>query len=401
MRTRPVAMTIAGSDSGGGAGLQADLKTFTSLGVFGTTVVTALTAQNTVGVYRSMEVPLEVVEAQFDAIVMDFQVKFAKTGMLPVPKVIDLVKKKVKDYGITLVFDPVMVSKTGYPLLDQEAREHLRQLLKSSLITTPNLFEAEILSGVKVSTKEELKRAAMEIHRSSGVNVVAKGGSTLGGTDVVVIDGEAMELTEEGISTKNLHGSGDVFSAAITAYLAKGYDLKTAVRSAKSFSTFAIKHSLDLGKGVGPVDPFSAVEWKAQREEVREELESILGELEKGGKLINLLSPEDKINLGGKTDYGDVASLAGGIIKYVNWTKIDGPILFNLDNLVSEVLRRVDKRYGISLPLTPKLLAWTEKRGIVVSGESLSGDLVLVKGKAVLLGRSGSELMKLIEEISK
>ncbi|TRM96378.1 bifunctional hydroxymethylpyrimidine kinase/phosphomethylpyrimidine kinase, partial [Sulfolobus sp. E1] len=174
MYRRPVVATIAGSDSGGGAGLQADLKTFTSLGVFGTTIVTGLTAQNTKGVIKVHELPLDFIEAQFDAVFPDLKPKYAKTGMLGSNKIIDLVIRKIKEYSVTLVLDPVMIAKSGSLLVIEDISEKLRSAMKEAIISTPNRYEAELLSGTKISNQEDVKRVAKLLYANYG-NVVVKG----------------------------------------------------------------------------------------------------------------------------------------------------------------------------------------------------------------------------------
>ncbi|MEM4911307.1 MAG: bifunctional hydroxymethylpyrimidine kinase/phosphomethylpyrimidine kinase, partial [Metallosphaera sp.] len=332
MRKRPVVLTIAGSDSGGGAGLQADLKTFTALGVFGTVVVTGITAQNTTGVYAVHEVPIEIIEAQFDVIMNDLNPKFAKTGMLASNKIINLVKRKVEQYEIKLVLDPVMVAKTGSPLVTEDIVPSLIELARKSIIVTPNRFEAEKLLGEKI---DDIKNAAKKLYEKLSTNVVVKG---IRGIDYAIIDGELLELKMKEVETRNTHGSGDVFSASLTAYLALGYNVKDAVINAKKFVTFALENSLDLGKGIGPVDPFSPAESLIQKEIARETLEKFLYEFEKDPIYRDLIPHDEMANVGYLTDYNEVATLAGGIVRYIDWLKINGPIIFGINNLVTKVL---------------------------------------------------------------
>ncbi|MEM3271582.1 MAG: bifunctional hydroxymethylpyrimidine kinase/phosphomethylpyrimidine kinase, partial [Metallosphaera sp.] len=276
MARRPVALTIAGSDSGGGAGVQADLKTFTVLGVFGTSVITGLTSQNTRKVSRIIEVPPEFVESQFDAIMEDFEVKYGKTGMLSSSKVVNAVDRKVTQYKINLILDPVMVSKSGYPLVSDDTVRDIISLAKKSILITPNKFEAERLTGFRIRNPEDLRNTALRLYKDLGVNVLIKGGKALEGYDFAIIDGDEIELRGELINTDNLHGSGDVLSASITAFLSKGLKLKEAVKEAKKIVTESIKFSLSLGSGNGPVDPFSVVEKIVKIEEARESLEKLV-----------------------------------------------------------------------------------------------------------------------------
>ncbi|WP_236753577.1 bifunctional hydroxymethylpyrimidine kinase/phosphomethylpyrimidine kinase [Acidianus sp. HS-5] len=390
-------MTIAGSDSGGGAGLQADLKTFTSLGVFGTVIVTGLTAQNTFEVTKVMEVPPDFIEAQFDAVMKDLNPRYAKTGMLASTKVIDAVRKKVKEYKINLILDPVMVAKSGASLVTEDVVSSIKSLMKESLIITPNKFEAEKLLGKKIENEEDLKKSTKELYEKYSINAVIKGGSQFG-LDYAIIDGEEFELRGEKIETNNTHGSGDVFSASITAYLAKGLSLKEAVKKAKEFTTFAIKYSLNLGKGHGPVDPFAYSEDIMEKEIAREELEDLLYFVEKQKGLNDLLAENDKSNVGYLTTYGDFATLAGGIIRYLDWIKIDGPILVNWkENDVYEALKRSEKKVGIMISPSDRILSLAEENKIKLSESGIDSDAVTVNGKIILVADNVEELKRKIE----
>jgi hydroxymethylpyrimidine/phosphomethylpyrimidine kinase len=254
----PVALTIAGSDSGGGAGIQADLKTFAALGVHGTSAITAITAQNTVTVTAIHEVPVRVIRAQVDAVVEDIAVQAAKTGMLASADIIEAVSAAIKEHGITnLVVDPVMVAKGGARLLHSDAVAALyRHLLPLAAVVTPNIPEAEVLLGRSITTLDDRRQAARDLVALGPRAAVVKGGHA--DTDAIDVywDGaEMVELVGRRIDTRNTHGSGCVFSAAIAAGLAKGQDPLTAVRAAKAFIGGAIEHSLDLGQGHGPVNP--------------------------------------------------------------------------------------------------------------------------------------------------
>ncbi|RMF83643.1 MAG: bifunctional hydroxymethylpyrimidine kinase/phosphomethylpyrimidine kinase, partial [Nitrospinota bacterium] len=221
----PVAMTVAGSDSGGGAGIQADLKTFAMLGVFGTSALTALTAQNTQGVQGIHDVPPEFVGSQIDSIVTDIGVDAMKTGMLSNAAIIEMVAAKITEYRIEkVVVDPVMVATSGDMLLQPEARETLRtRLLPLAYLVTPNLAEAEVLSGQKIKTLEEMKAAARQIHRSGAQRVLIKGGHFPEKAVDLLYDGKEFRTFERPhIDTPHTHGTGCILSAAIAAELAKG-----------------------------------------------------------------------------------------------------------------------------------------------------------------------------------
>ncbi|HEY1161596.1 MAG TPA: bifunctional hydroxymethylpyrimidine kinase/phosphomethylpyrimidine kinase [Candidatus Dormibacteraeota bacterium] len=254
----PVALTIAGSDSGGGAGIQADLKTFAALGVHGTSAITAITAQNTITVTDIFELPIEIITAQIEAVVSDLDVRAAKTGMLASSKIIDAVAVAIRKHRITnLVVDPVMVAKGGARLLRDDAIDSLRaRLIPLATVITPNLPEAEVLLGRPVQTLAERRAAARDLVALGVRAAVVKGGHAEGDVTDVYWDGtNLVELTGTRVPTSNTHGSGCVFSAAIAAGLAKGLEPLAAVRAAKEFIDGAIQHSLEIGHGHGPVNP--------------------------------------------------------------------------------------------------------------------------------------------------
>ncbi|GCE03539.1 bifunctional hydroxymethylpyrimidine kinase/phosphomethylpyrimidine kinase [Dictyobacter aurantiacus] len=256
----PRALTIAGSDSGGGAGIQADLKTFAALGVFGTSAITALTAQNTLAVRSAFEVPLEMIAAQIDAVMEDIGVGAAKTGMLSSPEIIQVVAERVRHWRLRLVVDPVMVAKGGEQLLQERAIETLRStLLPLAEVVTPNLPEAEVLAGRPVQDVAAMREAARAIHALGPRLVVVKGGHSTGPAVDILFDGqEFRELRAERVSTKNTHGTGCTFSAAITAFIARGWPTEEAVVRAKRYISGAIQQAdtLHIGHGHGPVDHF-------------------------------------------------------------------------------------------------------------------------------------------------
>jgi hydroxymethylpyrimidine/phosphomethylpyrimidine kinase len=255
----PVALTIAGSDSGGGAGIQADLKTFAAFGVHGTSAITAVTAQNTVTVSEIHEVPIRVIRAQIDAVVEDIGVQAAKTGMLASAEIIEAVAAAIREHGIVnLVVDPVMVAKGGARLLHNDAIASLyRYLLPLAAVVTPNIPEAEVLLGRSLRTLGDRRQAARDLVALGPRAAVVKGGHAADtqAVDVYWDGSELVDLAGRRIMTKNTHGSGCVFSAAITAGLAKGQEPLAAVRAAKAFINGAIEHSLELGSGHGPVNP--------------------------------------------------------------------------------------------------------------------------------------------------
>ena len=253
------ALTIAGSDSGGGAGIQADLKTFAALDVYGTSAITAITAQNTCGVSAVQGIDPDVVAAQIRAVVADIGVGAAKTGMLFSAEIIQAVALTVRSLGLQpLVVDPVMVATSGDRLLQREAEESMRRaMLPLATVVTPNLAETEVLVGRKVASLDEMRTAAEEIVAGGARAVVVKGGHAITQATDVFYDGSHMELLQsEVVATSNTHGTGCTFSAAICAYLARGAELLEAVRRAKTYITGALHHSLTIGQGSGPVGHF-------------------------------------------------------------------------------------------------------------------------------------------------
>jgi hydroxymethylpyrimidine/phosphomethylpyrimidine kinase len=261
MACAPIALTIAGSDSGGGAGIQADLKTFSALGAYGASVLTAITAQNTLGVEAVFELPTEIIVAQIDAVVSDLRPDAVKTGMIASTEIIGAVAERLRQHDLrVLVVDPEMVAKGGHPLLRPDAVAALRrELLPLALVATPNLPEAEALLERSIDSLDGMRAAARELVRQHGVRaVVVKGGHLEDGPAVdIFFDGADLhELSAERIATKNTHGTGCTFASAIAVHLAHGEPLPSAVAKAKAYLTEALRHAYDLGAGHGPVHHF-------------------------------------------------------------------------------------------------------------------------------------------------
>lgn len=259
------ALTIAGSDSCGGAGIQADLKTFSANGVYGMSVITAVTAQNTQGVFAVQDIDEDIIKAQIDAIFTDIIVDAVKIGMVSKISTINAVSEKLEQYKPeNVVLDPVMISKSGYSLLKPESKTALiNKLIPLASIITPNVPEAEeILKEVKkdntkIETIAEMEKAVKEIYKLGCKNVLLKGGHIKGEAIDVLYDGkDIMHFCSERIHTKNTHGTGCTLSSAIASNLALGFGIKDAVKNAKEYITTAIKHSLDIGHGVGPTNHF-------------------------------------------------------------------------------------------------------------------------------------------------
>ena len=259
----PKAATIAGSDSGGCSGIQADLKTFAALGVHGMSVLTSVTAQNTQRLYTSSDVPLTNIALQMDAVIGDIGVDAAKTGMLSSAAIVSLVAGKLRDLEVfSLVVDPVMATTGGDSLLDTDALESLRsELLPLALVVTPNIEEAEILAGSGITTERELRKTAERILSMGPRYVLIKGGHRKTDRESIdcLFDGEEwIELKAPRIRTESSRGSGCTLAAAITAFLSRGYSVERAVREAKEYVTQALRHPLRIGEGPGPLGHF----WK-------------------------------------------------------------------------------------------------------------------------------------------
>ncbi len=256
-------LTIAGSDSGGGAGIQADLKAFAARGVYGMSALTAITAQNTVGVQGVFELPADFVAQQIDSVMEDIGADAWKTGMLSNAEIIQVVADRARHYRVErLVVDPVMVAKSGDPLLRPEAREALIEaLLPLAYVITPNHHEAQVLTGLEIRTVEDMRRAAVAIHEMGARHVVVKGGHLPEAADAVDVlyDGQTFtEFDAPRLETPNTHGTGCTFASAIAAELAKGHPVPEAVRIAKAYLTAALRAAVDLriGHGHGPLNHF-------------------------------------------------------------------------------------------------------------------------------------------------
>lgn len=253
-------MTIAGSDSGGGAGIQADLKTFQELGVFGTSAITALTAQNTLGVEGIFPSTAEFVQQQIEVVMKDLPVKAAKTGMLFSAEIIEAVAQSLKDKDIQLVVDPVMIAKGGASLLQSEAVKALTSsLLPLATVLTPNIPEAEVISGITIKTTADIEKAANIILDMGVACVVMKGGHLEGEDAIDTVyfnEGTSFSMQTKRIATNQTHGTGCTFSSAITAFLGQGYELREAIIEAKKFVQLAIQNPLNIGHGHGPTNHF-------------------------------------------------------------------------------------------------------------------------------------------------
>lgn len=253
-------LTIAGSDSGGGAGIQADIKAISANGGFAMSVITSVTAQNTVAVTDAYDLPISLIEAQLDAVFSDFDVASVKTGMLSTSRIVETVARKLQEYKPEIiVVDPVMISKSKFPLLQEEAVHSLKNLIiPLATVLTPNVYEAELLTKQEIKNLNDAKSAAKSIAEFGCYAVLVKGGH-LGdekAIDVLYCDGKYSFFEGERIETKNTHGTGCTYSSAIATYLANGKNLHGAINASKVYITEAIRNSLDIGNGHGPTHHF-------------------------------------------------------------------------------------------------------------------------------------------------
>lgn len=258
----PVTMTIAGSDSGGGAGIQADLKTFQELKTFGTSAITALTAQNTLGVQDVFPVEAEFIVKQINAVLEDFNVKAIKTGMLFSSTIIREVANRLKECEIPLIIDPVMIAKGGATLLQSDAISAMvEDLFPIATIITPNIPEAEAISGITINLESDLEKVAKKLLSFGPKVVIIKGGHLSEESEAIdrvyFQDGKILNFTAKRLPTKDTHGTGCTFSAAITAFIARGFTIDDAISEAKKYIHAAISHGLNLGHGHGPTNHFA------------------------------------------------------------------------------------------------------------------------------------------------
>ena len=341
-------LTIAGSDSGGGAGIQEDLKTITLLGGYGMSVLTALTAQNTLGVQAIYEIPASFVEAQIDSVLSDIGADAIKTGMLATREIVEVVSNRIQHYGLEkVVVDPVMVAKGGTSLLGKDGQEALiKRLIPLAMVVTPNLVEASVLSGFKVNSIREMKKAAHRIYELGAKHVVVKGGHLKGMAIDLLYDGKSYEEMEgRRIETRNTHGTGCTFASAIATLLASGVTVPEAVRRAKTFVTMAIESGLNLGRGYGPTNPSAYSLREMERYRVIEELKKAVRILKE--KKIGDLIPEVSSNLGYALPHaegtGDVAAFPGRIVRWRDSVATLGDPEFGASRHIANIILTVMK----------------------------------------------------------
>ncbi|MBM3263405.1 MAG: bifunctional hydroxymethylpyrimidine kinase/phosphomethylpyrimidine kinase [candidate division Zixibacteria bacterium] len=370
------ALTIAGSDSGGGAGIQADLKTFAACGVYGMSAITSVTAQNTVGVQGVYDLAPDAVAAQIVSVLSDIGAQAIKTGMLSHAGIIEVVADTLKPYpDIPLVIDPVMVSKSGAALLDPNAVSTLvNRLFPLATVLTPNLHEVRALTGLEVSDIEGMRNAAVALRALGPAFVVVKGGHLAGRAIDILYDGHDFQAFEtDRIETTSTHGTGCTFASAIAAELAKGCKVPQAVENAKAYLTGALQQATSIGAGHGPVNHFYTLYREEEKRQVLESLSQGVQRLETGkaGRLV----PEVQSNLGmglaGARTPKDVAAFPGRLIRLrEDMRSVAAPEFGASSHIAKIVLTAMrhdpDRRAVMNIRYTEEILAACQTLGLSI-----------------------------------
>ena len=339
---RPVALTIAGSDSGGGAGIQADLKTMEAHGTFGTSAITAVTAQNTQGVERSHVLPIEEIDAQIEAVVSDFDVRAIKTGMLATSEVIGTVTEKLANHDAPAVVDPVMVAATGDRLLESEAERAYEELITESALVTPNADEAAVLTDIEPEDADDAREAGEALVEMGAGAALVKGGHipTEEIEDVLVTAEGAKTFEHSRIEATATHGSGCTLASAITAQLAGGKELHEAVEAGLAFMERAVRYPLDVGEGPGAVHHLADLRNRAEREPTAEAVQRIVDRFV--AEDVRALVPEVGMNVVGATPYAETvpetAAVEGRITRTLSGIQPNRGVRFGASSHVARFL---------------------------------------------------------------
>jgi len=355
--TPPVVLTIAGSDSGGGAGIQADLKTIEAGGAFGTSAITSVTAQNTRGVEGTHRLPLEEIEAQYDAVISDFDVAAVKTGMLATSEVVEFVTDAIAEMDVPAVVDPVMVAASGDRLLDKDAEAAYEDLAREAALITPNADEAEVLTDTTIETVADAQQAGEQLVDEGVEAALIKGGhlDSEDVADVLVTEAGIETITHQRVDTEATHGSGCTLSAAIATRLAYGDDLSTAVRTGIDLLGRAVRYSLDVGQGPGSVHHMVAVRDRANREPTAEQVSGIVRAFVDMD--VSALVPEVGMNVVGATPYAEAprecAAVEGRISRTLDGVEPTGGVRFGASSHVARFLLgarefEADFRYAVN-----------------------------------------------------
>ncbi|WP_410808302.1 bifunctional hydroxymethylpyrimidine kinase/phosphomethylpyrimidine kinase [Methanohalobium sp.] len=376
MHKIPVVLSIAGSDSGGGAGIQADLKTFATLGMHGTCAITSVTSQNTEGVFSTYDLPPHIVSEQINAVCKDMDVRWAKTGMLGSIEIVKAVVAAVKKHNLSLVLDPVLSAQAGGSLLKEDALPLVvDELLSSCKVVTPNTDEAYKLSGVYIKDLNDAHDAARKIADKGKCNVIITGGH-LEGSDLVY-DYETADFTvvHGKIVKGGTHGSGCTYSSAITAYLNRGFDLVDAAKYAKQFVEDAIKGSPHIGNGVDPVNQLAHLHTDAERYMITQNIMDSLDMLQNCQSFTSLI-PEVGCNIAMAISnaevISDVAAVEGRVIYFKGYPKAVGCIDFGASSHVARIVLAAMKfdpniRSAVNIKYSPQILSICNELGYKIS----------------------------------
>ena len=384
-------LTIGGSDSIGGAGIQADLKTFAALGVYGTSVLTTITAQNTKEIQGIIDLPSRFVSSQIDSVFSDIKVDSVKIGMLLNNEIINNVASKLKEHKVKIVvLDPVMYSHGDTPLLNPAAKKNLvNKMFPLSLLVTPNIPEARTLTGITIKSYSDIKEAAKRIHRLGAKNVLVKGGHFRGKAVDTFYNGNNFKFFESNrISGENVHGTGCTFASAIAAELAKGSPLIQAIQKAKYFITNSILHSINLGEGSNIIHHLFDFSRDCQKYKMLGEMETALDILKKGET--GCLVPEVQSNIGyaleGAKSKEDILAFPERLIKKGNGIKaISRPKFGSSSHVASIILTAMNhdpsKKAAMNIKYAPEIISTCKKLNLSVSSFSRSLEPKTVKRK--------------------
>ncbi|WP_292487384.1 bifunctional hydroxymethylpyrimidine kinase/phosphomethylpyrimidine kinase [Methanohalobium sp.] len=372
----PVAFTIAGSDSGGGAGIEADTKTFAAIGVYGACAITSVTAQNTEGVISSYDLPTNVVSEQIDAVCKDMNVGWAKTGMLGSNEIVKTVADSIKKYNLSIVLDPVMAAQAGGTLLKEDAISLLTdELLPLCKIVTPNIEEAYKLSGIYIKDLNDARNAARKIAEKGKCNVIITGGHLEACDFVYDYENDDFTVIYGSFVEGGTHGSGCTYSSAIVSYLNKGFNLDDAAKYAKQFVENAIKESLNIGNGVNPVNQLADLHNNSERYKVIQNSMDALDLLQNNQAFTNLI-PEVGSNIAmaipNASEISDVAAVEGRIVHLKKHPKSVGSIDFGASSHVARIVLAAMKfnpeiRSAINIKYTPRILDICNELGYYIS----------------------------------
>jgi len=385
----PCALTIAGSDSGGGAGVEADLKTFGALGVFGTCAITAITAQNTKGVYEVFPVPPRIVKRQIEVVLEDIEVKAVKTGMLYSREIMEVVSEDIEKRSLNVVVDPVFQAGSGDSLIRKGDLEALIDLIvPRALVLTPNKYEAELISKMEIKTLEEMKEAAKRISNLGAKTVIIKGGHLEGEKvyDLLYCEDTSKIFEKPRIEVKP-HGGGCVFSSAITAYIALDNDVVNAVEKAEILIQEGMEYALKVGGGRTPVNPMAHLNNEAERFRVLKDVADAVEMIEAHPRFLPWIA-EVGTQVGMAVPYAvnrdHVAAVEGRIVKLGKSAKASGCVKFGVSHHIANIILAVMKfdpkvRAAVNLHYDPRLVEAFQQAGFKVSSFERSLEPVYVK----------------------